>query len=418
MNGGHMAQRRQGIAIGSGGLMLLLAGLLYAWSIFVTPLEAEFGWQRAQTSLTYTICVTCNTLCALLAARLSGKIGSRWVVRLAALGVLVGFLLASRTQRLWQLYVSYGALCAGGLGMIYNVVLSAAAHWSSARPGTVSGAMLMCYGLGAMVFGSLVSRLIETSGWRAAFAAMGLICFAAMLAGSFFVDRAAADKAPLPSSVPAAEPGQRELSPVQMLHETSFWLYALWTLVLATIGLILTSHAAPIAQEVGTGARAAALYVGAVSVSNGLSRLVFGVVFDRLGRRATMLIISCIGVAGGVALWLAFGWRSKAVLLLAFLLLGAAFGGTPVSSANFIQSMYGAKNYAKNLAVGNLSVLVAAYIGPYAAGLVYQNAGYRLVLIAVLLLGAVGVLLSVALYRRRETKTFHACIGCKNYEKG
>jgi OFA family oxalate/formate antiporter-like MFS transporter len=39
-----------------GGLSMNIAlGTLYAWSVFVAPLEKEFGWKRAETSNVFTI---------------------------------------------------------------------------------------------------------------------------------------------------------------------------------------------------------------------------------------------------------------------------------------------------------------------------------------------------------------------------
>ena len=35
--------------------MNLALGTLYAWSVFVAPLEARFGWKRADTSMVFTI---------------------------------------------------------------------------------------------------------------------------------------------------------------------------------------------------------------------------------------------------------------------------------------------------------------------------------------------------------------------------
>jgi len=43
--------------VAGGVLMNLALGSLYAWSVFVAPLEKEFGWRRAQTSLVFTIAV-------------------------------------------------------------------------------------------------------------------------------------------------------------------------------------------------------------------------------------------------------------------------------------------------------------------------------------------------------------------------
>ena len=41
-----------------GGLSMNIAlGTLYAWSVFVAPLEEKFGWKRAETSMVFTIAV-------------------------------------------------------------------------------------------------------------------------------------------------------------------------------------------------------------------------------------------------------------------------------------------------------------------------------------------------------------------------
>jgi len=41
-----------------GGMSMNLAlGSLYAWSVFVAPLEKEFHWKRAETSMVFTIAV-------------------------------------------------------------------------------------------------------------------------------------------------------------------------------------------------------------------------------------------------------------------------------------------------------------------------------------------------------------------------
>ena len=38
-----------------GILTMLMFGTIYAWSIFIPPLEAEFGWTRSQTSLVFSV---------------------------------------------------------------------------------------------------------------------------------------------------------------------------------------------------------------------------------------------------------------------------------------------------------------------------------------------------------------------------
>jgi OFA family oxalate/formate antiporter-like MFS transporter len=43
--------------VGGALMMNLPLGALYAWSIFVLPLEKEFGWTRTQTSWVFTISI-------------------------------------------------------------------------------------------------------------------------------------------------------------------------------------------------------------------------------------------------------------------------------------------------------------------------------------------------------------------------
>src|SRR5260370_30705869 len=59
-----------------GGLSMNLAlGTLYAWSVFVAPLEKQFGWNRADTSMVFTIAIAVMALTFLVAGRIQDKFG-------------------------------------------------------------------------------------------------------------------------------------------------------------------------------------------------------------------------------------------------------------------------------------------------------------------------------------------------------
>ena len=83
-----------------GGLMMNIAlGTLYAWSIFVAPLEKEFGWKRAQTSAVFGIAVVVFALSFIVAGRLQDKFGPFWVSLTGAILVSLGFFLCSLHQQ-------------------------------------------------------------------------------------------------------------------------------------------------------------------------------------------------------------------------------------------------------------------------------------------------------------------------------
>src|ERR1035441_9706368 len=84
-----------------GGLSMNLAlGTLYAWSVFVAPLEKEFGWKRAQTSNVFTIAVVVFALSFIVAGRLQDKFGPFWVSLTGGVLVSLGFFLCAYTHSL------------------------------------------------------------------------------------------------------------------------------------------------------------------------------------------------------------------------------------------------------------------------------------------------------------------------------
>ena len=80
-----------------GIIVLLLAGLVYAWSVFSSPIAAYFSdWTKAQLSLTFTICMGFFCLGGLLGGLLSNKIKTKVGVWISAVLFFVGFFIASK----------------------------------------------------------------------------------------------------------------------------------------------------------------------------------------------------------------------------------------------------------------------------------------------------------------------------------
>src|SRR2546427_10396817 len=89
-----------------GGLSMNLAlGSLYAWSVFVAPLEKEFGWKRAQTSNVFTYAVVVFAIAFIVAGRMQDKLWPFKVSIIVGLLVSVGFFLDAYTSSLNYLYV-------------------------------------------------------------------------------------------------------------------------------------------------------------------------------------------------------------------------------------------------------------------------------------------------------------------------
>ena len=92
-----------------GGLSMNLAlGTLYAWSVFVAPLEKQFGWKRADTSMVFTIAVMVFALTFVVAGRIQDKFGPLYCSLAGGILVSLGFYLCSYTTSLRYLFICFG----------------------------------------------------------------------------------------------------------------------------------------------------------------------------------------------------------------------------------------------------------------------------------------------------------------------
>ena len=388
-------------------LLMLFAGITYSWSVFIGPLEAEFGWTRPQTSLAFTISSLMVTTAAMLAAYMARKLQVRGVLILAAVCTFTGFVSASRLQHLWQLYVFYSFFAFFGVGIVYNQVVATVVRWFRDKSGLVTGCMLMCYGIGSMILSPLCSAIVQRAGWRTAFFLLGCVGGVLMLAGSFIVrypnER---EEQELPALVirglPEAEGSaglNNDSTPADMIRTSAFWFFVFWNLSVASIGLAMSSHASPIAQGIGLSVTTAGIFAGIISLCNGIGRVVLGVVFDRIGYHRTMMLVSVIAILSGVMLLVSYTLANPVLLFIAFALTGTTFSGGPICSASYVKTLFGEKNYAVNYGFGNLVIIPASFIGPYLSGWIYQTGGYRLVFPVIAGYGALSLVFSSQLGR-------------------
>lgn len=378
------------LALGVG--LLLCLGLIYAWSVFRAPLEAEFGWSKAQTSVTFSISMMMFCLGGLASGMLTGRKGPRFTLTACALFLLAGFAMASRIHTLPGIYVSYGGFCGFGVGLGYNATISTIMRWFPDKQGLVSGITLMGFGFGGMLLGTLGAGLITALGWRITFLIFAAAFAAIMLLGALLL-RTAED-----AFVEAVATGGKKREAVEeipwqdMLRRRNFWISFLWAVLLSAAGLAIINESTPYAAAFVDGdlTRAAAI-AGTVSIANGVGRVLSGQLFDAAGYRTTMLSVSVLYAAASAALIASLQTGSLPVLVAAFLLVGLAYGGVPPMNSAFVAYFFGRKHYALNFSIINMNLVAASYLGPLCGGGSYM--GTFLTILAFAAAGAVLTLL-------------------------
>lgn len=379
-----------------GTLMLLFIGLIYGWSIFGKFLGAEFpGWSKTQLSLPFTLSIVFFCIGGFVAGNLTKKIANRWVVLMAAVCLFVGFFLLSSVLdpadpngSVVALDILYGVLNGFGVGFAYNAILSAVTPWFPGKTGLASGILLMGFGVGALVLGSVVSSLVAQMGIFRTFFVLGAMVAAVLAAGSFFVRKPAAGEVAAAYDADASGGGiasspsaprndtdagaaRREYALGETVRTPTFWLFFLWNVLISAGGLLVIGSAAQIAETFG----AAAVLGLIVSVFNGVGRPVMGSFYDALGRGRAMVINNVVMLAGGAALLLGAATGSALFVFIGLPLIGISYGGSPSLLSAGIAGFFGQKFYAVNFAAGMFCLAPAAVIGPTIASKLQESSG-------------------------------------------
>src|ERR1017187_7980007 len=260
-----------------GGLLMNLAlGTLYAWSVFVAPLEKEFGWKRAQTSSVFGWAVVVFALSFILAGRLQDKLGPFKVSITGCILLTAGFLLSAQTTSLTYLIICFGVVVGIGNGFGYATPIPVMAKWFPDKRGLAVGLAVAGYGGGSAIFRPVANLwLIPTYGWRATFAILGVIFFFMTLVGALLLKNPPAGYQ-VPGWVPASKPKSLattyEFSPAETLRTPTF--YYMWiACALGTFaGLMVIGQLVPFAKSMkipGEALAAVGLFVGASGNASG-----------------------------------------------------------------------------------------------------------------------------------------------------
>ena len=146
-----------------GGVMMNMAlGMFYGMSVFMLPLEKEFGWTRAQTSWVTTIGLALIAVWYVIAGYIQDHRGPRPVAVIGGLLFSLGFFAASYTSSLPVFYLTAGVIAGTGSGFGYVVPTSVGSKWFPDKRGLVIGLMVGGYGAGSGVFGPLALSLIRS----------------------------------------------------------------------------------------------------------------------------------------------------------------------------------------------------------------------------------------------------------------
>ncbi len=340
-------------------------GGVYAWTAFVPALTRDHGLRMSHAQLVFGLAILTFTVVMVFAGRLLTRWGPRLMALVSAAFFIAGHLIAAEARgRLLGLVVGYGLAAGAGIGVGYVTALTTGVRWFPQHKGLVTGVAVGGFGLAALVLAELVKKW-TTLGWAVGdmFYAMAIFYGAVVTVGALLLSRppeqGAAASAPL-------------MATSQFLASKAFRVFWGGIFCGTFAGLLVIGLLKPMGLAAGLSWQETTRGIGALAVGNVAGRMVWGWLFDRIGRRTIpgSLIFLCVVIAALI------GARFSApFFVVTVALVGFGFGACFVVYAAQVAALYGAEQVGRLYPLVFLGYGVAGIAGPYLGGLLHDWTG-------------------------------------------
>ncbi len=391
-----------------GTVLHMCLGTVYAWSYFQSILVLEAGWTFTETGLVFGITIGTIGVSAWGAGQALQQLGP---TKLALAGSLLfsgGYIVSSIALGIDSVplfCIGYGVIGGAGIGLGYVTPVATVAKWFPDKKGLVTGSVVMGFGLGALVLSKVLAPLLlEFTGGdlQMVFLWLGVV-FACVL---------------IPCSLLLRNPQWEMLAPEDMdeadgesiqPYLTTWRFVLIWFVFFFNIaaGISVISFQSQLFQEVWLAvdsslgplvlAERGATLIAVSSVCNGVGRLLFGSLADRIGRAAVFrILLGSQMIVFGLLMTETNPFVFGALICYVLLCFGGGFATMP----SLIIDVFGPKNMSKVYGIVLTAWAMAGIVGPLYVGYLKDIYPDRAVmycfLIGIVMLGA-GYVLSYLL---------------------
>lgn len=364
-------------------LIQLCLGAIYAWSVFTKPL-VDAGWSKTQTQAVFAAGLALFAIVMVIAGRLMPKIGPKKLAMAGGIVLGLGYLLAGLLggTNFWSIFFFIGIIGGSGIGLAYVVPIAVGMRWFPDKKGLITGLAVAGFGFGALLWVKLAGswgNLIANLGLSTTFTIYGIVFFLAVLIGSLWM------KFPTEGWKPAGwiqsaqdkkfDDHKSQLKSGQMLRTPQFYMI-LFTFAfgasagLMSIGLMklfpmqaLMDNGYSELMASGIAGTAMAVFY---SLANGLGRIAWGAISDKLGRKKS--IVTMMATQGIVVILFQWIAGTPGLLYLGATLIGFNFGGNFALFPTMTAETFGTKYIGQNYGWVFLAYGIGGIFGPIMGG--------------------------------------------------
>ncbi len=372
----------RGLVVLGAILIQLALGAIYAWSVF-TPSLAEAGWTKEETQWVFAIGLVSFAVFMVFAGKRLNAWGPQKLAVIGGLVLGLGYVLGGMIggTSFWALLVLIGLVGGAGIGFAYVVPIAVGMRWFPDKKGMITGLAVAGFGFGAMLWVKLAGswgHLIENMGLSSTFMAYGVAFAAMVIIGGLWMKFPPAGWKPEgyeEKQAAASVKADIEFNSSDMLKKLQFYLIFFTFVFSAGAGLmsigLMKLYPMEALQNAGMSALEASAIAGTAmavffSLANGLGRIIWGMMSDKLGRKTSIIIMTA--TQGIIVILFTFMAGNEYLLYLGATLIGFNFGGNFALFPTITADTFGAKNVGQNYPFIFLAYGVGGIIGPILGG--------------------------------------------------
>jgi nitrate/nitrite transporter NarK len=344
----------------------LALGILYTWSIFKGAIaksietggEGAFNWELASLNDPYAVCCIVFAFAMILAGKCQDKFGPRITALMGGLLVGLGFIWISQTTNYVAWVIGFGVLVGIGIGFGYSSATPPALKWfPPAKTGLIAGLVVSGFGLASLYIAPLSKYLLDVWGLQSSMMFFGIAFLFVVCSLSLLLTNPPKNYVPkgaVPAGGAASSQGsavQNEKPASEMMKTATFWKLWFIYFIGAGAGLMVIGSVAGMAKK--SMGEAAFAVVAIMAIGNAGGRVIAGILSDKIGRSATLMIMllfqallmfACIPVMGSAS-------ASAFALVMLATLIGFNYGTNLSLFPSLTKDFWGLKNFGINYGI-------------------------------------------------------------------
>ena len=334
------------VAAGTG--INLALGILYAWSIFKSAIEKDFGWDPARLNDPYAVCCLVFSFVMILGGRCQDRFGPKWTAMLGGVLVAAGLGISSQSSDYLVWVLGFGVLAGIGIGFGYSAATPPALKWFPASmTGKIAGVVVAGFGLAPLYIAPLTDLLLKKGGVGFATLFYSLFFLISVCGLAMLLKNPEEKALGVGKNSPAL---QVSVQPLGLFVRKDFYLLWMIYFIASGAGLMVISSINGMAKK--SMGEMAFLAVVVLALGNASGRVVAGFVSDKIGRKATLLGVTilqaiCMLLAVPVTETLSF----PILLVLLATAIGFHYGANLCLFPAFAKDLYGLKNFGVNYGI-------------------------------------------------------------------